>query len=205
MNTNRLQWLAITLTPVAILALASCSSTDSPPAGQTTSASAYQPGVPGGVVVETHKITANVTAIDAANRKVTLVTSDGQKTTIHCGPEVINFDQIHVGDQLKVTVTEELVAYLAEAGAPPSDGGATVVALAPKGAKPGGVMASTVQVTAKVTAINLKQHKATLKFADGSTRTVAVRPDVDLTKRQVGEEVVLRITEMLAINVEKPQ
>lgn len=66
-------------------------------------------------------------------------------------------------------------------------------------------MASTVQVTAKVTAINLKHRKATFQFPDGSTRTVAVRKDVDLSKRQVGEEVVIRTTETLAIFVQKPQ
>jgi hypothetical protein len=153
--------------------------------------------------VDTHKMTAKVTAIDTANRKVTLVTSDGEKTTVKCGPEVINFDQIRVGDQLKVTVAEELAVYMAKEGAAPSDGAAALVALAPKGAKPGGVVASTVQVTAKVTAIDLKHHKATLQFADGTTRTVTVRDDVDLTKRRVGEEVVIRTTEVLALEVEK--
>jgi hypothetical protein len=46
-------------------------------------------------------------------------------------------------------------------------------------------------------------HEATLRFEDGSTKTVAVRPDVDLGQRKVGETVVIRITEALAINVEK--
>lgn len=189
----------LALSPAAALILTSCSS--NPPAPQSSAAAAFQPGVPGGVFVETHTLTANVTAIDAAKRKVTLVTSEGNKTTVKCGPDIINFDQIRVGDQLKVTVAEEVVAYVAEAGAPPTDGGATLVALAPKGAKPGGIVADTVQVTAKVIAIDLRAHKATLQFPDGSTRTVAVRPDVDLTKRHVGEEVVIRITEMLALNV----
>ena len=88
--------------------------------------------------------------------------------------------------------------------APPSDGGATLVALAPQGAKPGGMMANTVQVTAKVTAIDLQHHRATLQLPDGTTHTVAVRPDVDLTQRKVGEEVVIRCTEALALSVEKP-
>ena len=61
-----------------------------------------------------------------------------------------------------------------------------------------------LSVTAKVTAIDLKQHKATLQFPDGTTKTVRVRKDVDLTKRQVGEEVVIRATEAVAIVVEKP-
>src|SRR5512135_1323961 len=121
MNTNRRKWLAISLMPAAILALASCSSTSSTPSTaryDTTSAIAVQEGVPGGVVVETHRMTAKVTAIDAAHRKV-VVSQDGKETTLKCGPEVINFDQIRVGDQLKVVVTEEVVAYLAEAGAAP--------------------------------------------------------------------------------------
>lgn len=191
----------LALLPAALLTFISCSST---PKGEKTTAVAYQEGVPGGVMVETFKTTATVTAIDAANRKVTLVSPDGKKTTYKAGPEIINFDQIHIGDQLKVTVAEELVVYLADKGAPPSDAAAGLVALAPKGAKPGGIMASTVQVTAKVKSIDLKKHKATLEFPDGSTKTFAVRKDVDLTQRKVGEEVVIRSTEALAILVEKP-
>jgi hypothetical protein len=89
---------------------------------------------------------------------------------------------------------------MATPGAPPSDGGADMVALAPKGAKPGGMMASTVQVTA----IDLKHHKASIQLPNGSSKSFDVRPDVDLTQRKVGEEVVLRFTEALAISVEKP-
>jgi len=205
MKTKLLNLTTLALLPAALLTFTSCSSTSSTPAVETTSATSYQQGVPGGVVVETHKLIATVTGIDAANRHVTLRTADGNKTTVKCGPDVVNFDQIRVGDQLKVTVTEELVAYLADAGAPPNDGAATAVLLAPRGAKPGGVIANTVQVTATVAAIDLKHHKATLQFPDGSTRTVAVRPDVDLTRRKVGEAVVIRTTETLAILVEKPQ
>lgn len=201
MKRHRLPWVVMALAPAALLAFASCSST---PKIEPTTTAAYQPGVPGGVFVETYKNTATVTAIDAATRKVTLVTKDGRMDTFKAGPEVINFDQIRVGDQVKATVTEQLAVYMAKDNPPASEGEASLVALAPKGAKPGALMANTVQVTAKVTAIDLKHHKATLKLPDGTTKTVAVRPDVDLTQRQVGEEVVIRVTEAVAIAVEKP-
>lgn len=202
MQTKNLSRAALALFPTALLALTSCS-TSAPPPVETTSTAAFEHGVPGGVFVETHKMTANVTDVDAASRKITLLAADGKKTAVKCGPEVINFDQIHVGDQVKATVTDELVAAMAGPGAP-SDGAASVVLLAPKGAKPGGIMAGTVQVTAKIAAIDLKHHKATLQFPDTTTKSVAVRPDVDLTLRKVGEEVVLRVTETVAISVEKP-
>lgn len=204
MKAKTLNLTTLALFPAALLTFTSCSSTSSTPTVETTSATSFQQGVPGGVVVETHKITASVTGIDAANRKVTLVSPNGKKTTVKCGPDIINFDQIRVGDQLKATVTEELAVWMATDAAPASDAAATVVALAPKGAKPGGILAGTVQMTAKVTAIDFKHHKATLQFPDGTTKTVAVRQDVDLTKRQVGEEVVIRTTEAVAVSVEKP-
>jgi hypothetical protein len=201
MKPKALKWAGAVLLSAGMLAITSCSST---PEGQSTTAVAAEKGVPGGIRVDTFQTTATVTGIDSADRKVTLVSPAGKKTIVKCGPEVVNFDQIRVGDQLKLTVAEQLVVYMAKDNPPVSDGAAALVALAPKGAKPGGLIAQTVQVTAKVTAIDLKHHKAALQFPDGTTKTVAVRKDVDLTQRAVGEEVVIRTTEALAIAVEKP-
>jgi hypothetical protein len=41
-------------------------------------------------------------------------------------------------------------------------------------------------------------------LADGTTKTIPVRKDVDLTKYAAGDEVVFRVTEAMAISVEKP-
>jgi hypothetical protein len=79
-----------------------------------------------------------------------------------------------------------------------------VVSLAPKGAKPGGVIAQTVQLTATVVAIDPLKRTATLRFEDGSSRTLPVRRDVDLGKRKVGEKVVLSTSEKVAVTVAKP-
>ncbi len=187
-----------------LLTLISCTSVSAPPPTEASRASAYQEGVPGGVVVNTVDVSARVTAIDKANRKVTLLGPDGEKFTVKVGPEAVNFDQIRVGDLVKATVTEELIVYLGEEGAPSGEGEAGVVALAPKGAKPGGLAAQVTQVTATVTAIDRAKRTATLRFDDGSTKTYPVREDIDLSRRKVGEKVVFRVTEMIAISVEKP-
>jgi len=191
----------LSLLPAALLAFSSCSTE---PKGAGAGFTAIQPGVPGGVTVQTYKETATVTGIDKASRKVTLVTKDGAKTTVKAGPEVANFDQLEVGDQVKATVTEQLVVFARNAGEAPGDGAAAAVALAPLGAKPGVLMANTVEVTAKVKSIDVKHQKATLLFPDGTSKTFKVRPDVDLTKQTVGQDVVFRTTEALAISVEKP-
>lgn len=172
--------------------------------GSSAAAAVLSEGTPGGSVVATYELKASVAAIDRVSRKITLVNAAGFKQTVKAGPEVINFDQIRVGDQLKITATEELVIAMAGPGETPSASTVQLVALAPKGAKPGALMAETRKLTAIVTAIDAEQRKATLRFEDGSTRTVAIRPDVDLAKRKVGDSVVISITEALAIQVTKP-
>jgi hypothetical protein len=203
MKRNTFACLLMAPALTAMLVLTSCSS-DKPAEGQGATVVATKPGVPGGVMINTVQITATVKAVNAEDRKVTLVGADGKDAVVKCGPEVVNFPQIQVGDQVKATVTEQLVVFMATDAPPQTDGAAVGVALAPVGAKPGAVVAQTAQVTATVVAIDLKHHKATLQFPDGSQKTVAVRPDVDLTKRAVGEQVVIRVTEAVAISVEKP-
>jgi len=201
MKRNILNWAGLALLTSSMLAFTSCSTE---PKGESAGFSAIQQGVPGGVIVQTYKVTATVTAVDAASRKVTLTMADGAKTTVKAGPEVVNFDQIQVGDQVKATVAEQLVMFVRKNGEPASDGEDAAVALAPVGAKPGMVMANTVEVTGKVEAIDLAHRKATLRFPDGTSKTFKVRKDVDMTKGKIGDEVVFRTTEALAISVEKP-
>ena len=186
--------------PAAILAAVSCT-TIKP---ETSVSARITPGTPGGTAVRTSTVKATVTGIDTTTRKVKLTTPDGKKLTVKAGPEVVNFPQIRVGDHLQVTLTEHLLVRMAKPGEKTADGAAGMVALAPVGAKPGAVAAQTYQVTGTVTHIDQANRQATLRFADGSTTTVDVRQDVDMTKHKVGEKVVIRLTESLAIDMHKP-
>ena len=187
-----------------LFTIAACATTTPPPPAQVNTDTAVQEGVPGGVTVNSIEVTAKVTAIDTKNRKMTLLLPEGDKETVKVPPEAVNFDQISVGDLVKATLIEEVVVYLDEEGASIPDGYAAGVAIAPKGAQPGGVVAGTVKVTATVTAIDQSNRTATVRFNDGSVETFPVRDDIDLSQRKVGEKVVFMVTEMVALSVEKP-
>ena len=189
--------------PVAVLTFSACCSTPKA-TGERASLTVTQPGVPGGVMLDTYTETATVKSIDKATRKVTLVAKDGTQNTVKVGPQVVNFDQIKVGDLVKTTMTEQLVVFVRKAGAPSGDGAAAMVVRAPQGEKPGVLLADTEELTAKVKSIDVKHQKATLLFPDGTIKTVKVRKDVDLTNRTVGEEIVFRTTSALVLSVEKP-
>jgi hypothetical protein len=189
------------LLPVVVLTFSSCSTG---PTSEDARLTATQTGEPGGVRVETITDTATVKSIDKATRKITLTTKDGSETTITAGPEVANFDQIEVGDHVKTTVTVKLAVSLRKPGEPSDDSLTASVERTPSGAKPGLALASTMEVTAKITAIDVKHQEVTLLFPNGTSKTFKVRKDVDLTKRSVGEEVVICATEAMTISVEKP-
>lgn len=186
--------------PVAIMAAVSCTTLST----ETDTRTHIKQGVPGGEFVQTTRLDATVTAIDTARRKVSLVTRKGEKFAINAGPEVENFGQIRIGDQLKVAYIEEISVRMAKPGEKTEDGGEAEFDFAPRGSKPGAMTSETYQVTATVTAIDLKKRTATLQFQDGTTKKFDVRKDVDLTRHKTGEKVVIRGKETFSIKIEKP-
>jgi hypothetical protein len=197
MKTQTLKWTGATLLSAVLLAATSCST----PEGTQDVTAIETPD--GAIIVDTFTATATVTAINADKRKLTLEFPDHHKTNYKCGPEVANFPQIQVGDQVKATVTEEAAIFIGT-GAPPSDVVGAGVALSPVGYKPGGEVVETAQATAKVIAVDARHHKVTLQFADGTSKRVKVGKKVDLSAVPVGTDVTVQMSEGLAIAVGKP-
>jgi len=48
-------------------------------------------------------------------------------------------------------------------------------------------------------------HTATLKFTNGEVKMFPVRPDVDLGNYAVGQQVVIQVTNMVAISVDEAE
>jgi hypothetical protein len=198
MNKNIIKLITLALLPAAILTLTSCATTMEGVEETTVIETAD-----GAIIVDTFTTTATVTAIDTAKRKVTLTSPGGSKSTYKAGPEIVNFPQIRVGDLVTATVTEEVAIYIGS-GAPPSAIAGAGVSLAPVGAKPGGVLVETSQVTVKVTAVDAKSRNVSFQFPDGSTKKVKVGKKVDLSTVRPGDNVTVQVSEGLAITVEKP-
>jgi hypothetical protein len=197
--------IALALAPAALLAFTGCKTHTEPSPFAASSKTSTQAGVPGGIVVENYyDVTARVTAIDTAKRTVTVVAANGKTTTFKCGPEVRNFGQIQVGDQLNIRLTELLAGEMADPKNPSPDGSSTLLLAAPTGAMPAAVAAETEQVTATVTGIDTLRHIVSLRFPDGTLHHYAVRADVNLKKRQLGEKVVITKAMATAIWVERP-
>jgi len=204
---NKLAAAALLL--AGALGLASCTSekkaepaSSAPP--QSVRTVAVQAGEAGGVVEDAFTVSARVSDLDRPSRHITLTASDGTKTTFTAGPQIRNFDQLLVGDKVNATFTERLVVFVRSSSEEPSVTHAAALATAPKGAKPGAMVAEMYEIVASVKSIDSANRTATLQFSDGQTRTVHVRPDVDLSRYKVGDSVVIRVTSALSVLVENP-
>jgi hypothetical protein len=182
----------------AVLGLTACAPRPPPPTVETT----VKETPTGAEIIETIQMTATVSGINYDTRQIVLLGPGGNQVTYKVDKNAVNFDQIKVRDQVRATITEKLAVFLSKDKAASAGAGAAVV-LAPKGAMPGGVVASTSEVTATVTAVDAKARKVTLRFVDGTSDTVTVGKAVDLSKVSPGDSVTARLTESIAIAVEK--
>lgn len=174
-----------------------------PPGAKATDTKETKPGV---VVAETTTLRATVEAVDPATREVTLKgQTTGKIVTIKAGPEVKNFDQIHVGDVLTAKYLESVALVVRKAGDAPSASESRTVEVAPKGQKPAARIVETKEVTATVESIDYATRHVTLRGPDGNARTIKVDPSVKrLNEVKKGDQVVARYTEGLAISVKTP-
>jgi Cu/Ag efflux protein CusF len=158
------------------------------------------PGVAG--AMQTVKVAGTITAIDPATRAVTIKGPQGHDATITAGPEVKNFAQMKVGDQVNVEYVEALTLELKK-------GGKAIVArteqagmgTAKPGERPAGMVGRQVTITADVIAVDAATQMVTLK---GPRQTVdlEVRDPEQFKLIKVGDQVEANYTEALAISVE---
>ncbi len=150
-------------------------------------------------------ITAEVLAIDKANRILTLVGPEKNVVDLEVSEEARNFDQIKVGDQLRVAYYESVAIYLGEPGTQPEGDAALVVARADKGEKPGGYAVGAVDVSVSIVKINKRKHSLDLKLPDGTVVTTKVDKSVKaFDTLKVGDSIHARLTKAFAISVETP-
>ena len=185
---------------LTIAALAAASILASQAAAQTGAAVVGKgPGV--AAAAQTVKVTATITAIDAATRDVTLKGPQGREVVVTAGPEVRNFAQMKVGDKVDVEYAEALTLELKKGGGMPVAKTETAgAARAKPGEQPAGMVGRQVTVVADVVAVDKDKQMVTLK---GPTQTVdlKVRDPKQLALIAKGDQVEAVYTQAVAVVV----
>ena len=147
-------------------------------------------------------VTAVIIGIDRTTRDITLRGPRNNWVVVTAGPDVKNFDQMNVGDQVHARYTEALVIELKKGNdlAVTRTEEASAKGAAP-GAQPHGVAGRRITVVADVIAVNRATQTVTLK---GPQLTVDVKvEDPDQLRRiKKGDQVYATYTQALAMVVE---
>jgi Cu/Ag efflux protein CusF len=154
--------------------------------------------------VDTYTATETVKAIDYETRTLTLESQDGATASYQASPDITRFDQIHVGDKVRATVTDALAVTVRRADAPPTVGEGVAVSLAPKGAKPGIFFERTAEATAKIVNVDPASRTITLTELAGGPKTIKLAPSANVSDLKKGDDVVVRYAHALALHVSKP-
>ena len=150
-------------------------------------------------------VTAEIVAIDRADRALALLGPDGNVVAVEVSHAARNFDQIEVGDQVKVAYYESVAMYLGKRGQKPEGTVDLVAARSVKGDMPAGIVVEAVDISAEVQAIDKQKRTVTLELPDGRKVTSRVDKSVKaFDTLKVGESIHARYTEAIAISVEKP-
>ena len=195
--------------PMATAALTSCSS---PPAvwnsktSYTPSSFENQNEFGGEVVTDAVSTTATVVSVDHAKRLVELKRADGTIITYKALPGAPGFEVIQPGDQVKVSVAEELAVFLGS-NALPAGAGADTARLRvrlPDGTQAAAAEVATLVYTGKIAAINDWNDSVTLQLPGGLSKTIRVSEFVNLADVNVGDTVSVRASEAAVVILEKP-
>lgn len=173
-------------------------------AGGLSPSGEWEKATPGVVVTDVLEVKAALAGIDYSKRTMTLKGLQGRLMTLKADKAVRNFEQLKKGDVILVEFVESIAIFMRDAKAPPSAAEARLVSVAPKGAKTGVLLAETYALTAVVELVDAKARQVTVQEPNGGLRIFPVdRSLKNIGRFRKGEEVVLRVTEPIAIKVER--
>ena len=187
------KWTCVTaLIFAALLALPAAAQSESVVAGKA-------PGVAS--TARKIEVTARITAINAKTREITLRGPRGADVTMVAGPEVRNFAQLRVGDNVNVRYLQAIVLELKKGGGKKVERTekAGVVSAKP-GEAPGAAAGRQITVVGDVVNVDEGTHTVTVR---GPKRTVEldVEDPEQLKLIAKGDQIEARYTEALAVDV----
>lgn len=152
------------------------------------------------------ELTATVEALDRETRMVSLRSPEGRTATVYAGPEVRNFDQIRVGDQVavtfyaaigaEVTKPDQEIAGVQQEGA---------VLRAPQGARPGAAVAEMLKTTVEIDSVDTSMNTVTFRRSDGLVRVLSIEdPKAQAFIRELkrGDKVTVTYMEAVAVSLQ---
>ena len=138
---------------------------------------------------------ATIQAVDTAKRLLTIKDEAGIEDTVYAGPEVKRFNELKVGDKIKVQYTESVVLQLRKPGDPVKGDTDAASAAAGTGKSPSVGLAQQLTTTVTVVSVDEKTPALTVKTSDGRTLTRKVENRKNLEGVKAGDRIDITYTQ----------
>ena len=142
-------------------------------------------------------VVGEVTAVDVANRVVSIKGPRGNVGEMKVDPAVKNLDKVKVGDRVRISYRVALALALMKGG----DGIRERVETE-AGSKAGTSATKRITIVANVESVDTKRGIATLRGPEGNFVDVKVRDPKLLHDVKTGDQVVASVTETVAVGVQ---
>ncbi len=144
---------------------------------------------------------ATIQAIDATKRVITIKDEGGVEDTIHVGPEVKRFNELKVGDKIRVRYHESVVLQLLKPGDPVKGSTDAAAATVGTGKSPAVTLATQATATVSVVSVDQKTPSLTVKTSDGRTITRKVEDRKNLEGVKAGDRIDITYTQAAMIDI----
>lgn len=152
------------------------------------------------------EVTATVTGVDRATRRIDLVTAGGEALSLTATPQMRNFDRIEPGDVATMQMYGSVSVRVADRSVPDERSTLGVIGRAPEGGRPGSVIGTVTTTTVTFVSYDPRTFEATILGPGGNPMVVAVQPGMRsfAAARTRGERVEVTISDAVALFVDRP-
>ena len=202
MKARTLHRIGLTISSAMLIALSACTGDSRTTESSPVAAPRTTPTEPRLLAEEYVEGEAVVQAVNKPDRTVTLRNAQGQSNTIAV-PADVDLNRLKKGDRVLIGVYQTLSLRVLPPGSAALGATAAGGSTAP-GQPEGRAWGQQLVVVNEVTAVDLVAYTATLRGADGQSRTVAVKdPQMQDRMRnlRVGDLVELTYSEAVAAKV----
>ena len=152
------------------------------------------------MAVQEAEAVVTVTKVDKEARTVTFRGPRGNLGTLDVPKESQNLDQVKVGQQYRMKYVEAVAVDIRKGGVP-SAAAAQEVKLAPKGAKPGGLVVRTVQLAGVIDAVDYNERYIAIRGPKGNVMPLKVGSDINMQELAAGDRISVTHTAGLAVEM----
>jgi hypothetical protein len=145
-------------------------------------------------------VVATVESVDRRRRKVTLVGPDGDTQVIRVGPDIEDFDQVEVGDEVEIDFFQDMVTEIREPTAEELETPLRIIEARPED-NPGMTGLKTIRAVVTIDSIDRENLEVTVRGPMGGKRTLPVIFPERLDQVEVGSTVVVTYTEAMAVSL----